>query len=154
VVPGAERNTMALARASPGSAIMIHALVFILPIALVFTALSLACAVRIGRRRDAPADPFSLPFGEMPTVDKDWRPQRSSTELGTGFSDRELRAITSRLPKDDPLRRSFYARPRGSSFLPSVGYALRTDADGGRSNIPSWLAPISNFLRGGRDASA
>jgi hypothetical protein len=103
----------------------------------VFTALGLCCAVRIGRRRDAPADPFSIPFGEMPSVDRDWRPQRSSTELGTGFSERELRNITRRLPPDHPLRRSPYARPL-SQYPSSAGVALRTvEAGSDGSFIPS-----------------
>jgi hypothetical protein len=48
----------------------------ILAILIVFTAIALACAVRlwtaptrghgIGRRRPPPADPFSRPFGDMP----------------------------------------------------------------------------------------
>jgi hypothetical protein len=37
----------------------------VLAILLVFVAISLACAVRIGRRRPPAADPFSHPFGDV-----------------------------------------------------------------------------------------
>lgn len=74
---------------------MIAALKIIIAILLAFTALGLACAVFIGRRRDAPADPFSKPFGEMP-----------------GFTGEQLRRIAP-MPRHhgDPLRRSFTTPP-------------------------------------------
>lgn len=62
----------------------------LISIALVFAALSLGCAVWIGRRRDSPADPFAQPFGEMP-----------------GFTDDELRRIAPVPRTSDPQRRSF-----------------------------------------------
>jgi len=37
----------------------------IMAIAVAFTALGILCAVRIGRSRPPPADPFSHPFGEL-----------------------------------------------------------------------------------------
>lgn len=49
----------------------------------------------------------------------------------------------------DPLRRSF-----ARDHFDSVGIALRPDADGERPIFPSWFAAISDFFRGGRDASA
>lgn len=52
---------------------MITALKFIVPILLIWIALNLACALRVGRRRrtgshQVAADPYFHPFGEMPIV--------------------------------------------------------------------------------------
>lgn len=47
---------------------MILALKIIIGILLAFTAIGLLCAVRIGRPRPPPADPFFYPFGEMPIL--------------------------------------------------------------------------------------
>lgn len=44
---------------------MIGLLKILLAILMMFTAIGLACAVRIGRRRPPPADPFSHPFGDV-----------------------------------------------------------------------------------------
>lgn len=99
----------------------------ILCIAIVFIALSLLCAMWIGRCRPVPADPFSIPFGEMP-----------------GFSAEQLRAIAPPMVTDDPLRRSFAVRnqlKRDAEWLcrlqkhsrerDSAGVALRSDNAGG-----------------------
>ncbi|KRR25943.1 hypothetical protein [Bradyrhizobium retamae] len=44
---------------------MVTLLKIVIGILLLFTAIGLACAVRIGRRRPPPADPFAHPFGEV-----------------------------------------------------------------------------------------
>jgi hypothetical protein len=122
---------------------MIVGLKIIIVIFSVFAALSLLCAVRIGRRATPPADPFALPFGEMPA-----------------FTAEQLDRIRPRDFSADPLRRSFATRTfildpdetviAGRVVKNSAGLALRrADADGG-GHVPSWLAPISRFLRGRR----
>jgi hypothetical protein len=125
---------------------MIGALEIILGILSAFAALGLMCAVWIGLRRPAQADPFSIPFGEMP-----------------GFTAEQLRRIAPPRHYDDPQRRSFATRPMPPIVdEESAGLALRPDADGGRPVFPSWLASIGNFVatplrrwqRGGRDVSA
>jgi hypothetical protein len=107
---------------------MIVALKITVGVLLAFTALGIACAVRISLRRSIPqADPFFHPFGDVPRL-----------------TDAQLRDF-----ERDPLRRSFATRPLNHS----AGLALRPDADGGRPILPSWLASIRNFWRGG-DAAA
>lgn len=107
---------------------MIAALKIAIVILLAFTALGIACAVWISLRRSIPqADPFFHPFGDVPRL-----------------TDAQMRAFDC-----DPLRRSFATRP----LIHSAGLALRPDADGGRPILPSWLASIRNFWRGG-DAAA
>lgn len=73
---------------------MTEALKIIVPIALVFTALCIGCAVWIGRRRPPAADPFSLPFGEMPF-----------------FEQEQLRRLAPGVD-EDCLYRAFAARAR------------------------------------------
>lgn len=114
---------------------MLLALKLTIIILSVFTAIGLACAVKISRRRMyAPADPYQNPFGDMP-----------------GFSAEQLRQI-ARMPTPpawDPQRRSFATRP-----LKSGGLALRPDAGGGRDAIPSSPSAARIALyRGGRDAA-
>lgn len=50
-----------------------EALKIVLPIAAIFIALVLACALRIGRQVSAssPVDPYFYPFGEMPIVPRE-----------------------------------------------------------------------------------
>jgi hypothetical protein len=119
---------------------MIIALKIVICVLLVFAALGIACAVRIGWRRDTPADPFATPFGEMP-----------------GFTAEQLRHIAPvRRYGCDPLRRSFAARPLpplpGNAFCckpirSSAGALQADDAGDGRSSFPSGPAAIGNFLR-------
>lgn len=115
----------------------------IIIVALAFTALSIGCAVLIGRRRPTPADPFSVPFGEMP-----------------GFSAEQLRRLRPKVDPEDPLRRSFAVRDRLKRQAQplllirstnSVGSALRpADAGGSRgfsSYPPGPAAVVRNFFR-------
>lgn len=75
---------------------MTSAVQIVLCIALAFTALSLGCAVWVGRRaRHTSADPFSVPFGEMPF-----------------FTTEQLARLTPRVDPADPLRRAFAVRDR------------------------------------------
>lgn len=99
-----------------------------------FTAIGLACAVRIAlwpgpTRRD----PFLHPFGDVP-----------------GFSDQQLRELAKRSAERiarDPLRRSFATRD-----LVSDGDALRTEADGvGVPHSPR-LHAVRSFFMGWRHA--
>lgn len=121
----------------------IHAIIIV---AMMFTALSLGCAVWVGRRaRHTSADPFSVPFGEMPF-----------------FTTEQLARLTPRVDPNDPLRRAFAVRDRlkreAQPLLlfrqtDSAGLALRPrNADGGRSVFPSWLAAIRNFWKALRHA--
>lgn len=142
---------------------MIVTLKIVIAILLVFAALGLLCAVRIGRRATPPADPFFHPFGEMP-----------------GFTAEQLRAIAPPIKNNDPLRRSFakHSRlaPAQASMSPGrlnregrviasnappapipasrsldlkpSGVALRPDADGGGPFAPSGLAAVRKFFRG------
>lgn len=64
-------------------------------------------------------DPMMHPFGDMPRVH-------------TGFSDRELRAVTRDPHPADPLRRSFT-----HSHFESAGVALRSAETGGAGFNPS-----------------
>lgn len=122
-----------------------------------FIALSLACAMWIGRRRDTPADPFSLPFGEMPQFTPEqlrrlglMRPAASVQDneaarpvpRPVGFSAAQLRRIAP-VVTHDPLRRSLAPR-RGNN---PGGLALRPDAGGGRSFFPSGQAAVRSFLQ-------
>jgi hypothetical protein len=123
---------------------MITALKIIIVIFSAFAALGLLCAVRIGRRATwaaPPADPYFHPFGEMPALTPE-----------------QLARLAPRDFSDNPLRRSFAARAvilepdetadvYGRAIKNSAGLALRpADADGG-GHVPSWLAPISRFLK-------
>lgn len=122
-----------------------NAIHIVICITLMFIALSIACAVWIGRRRrtgigQVAADPFSVPFGEMP-----------------GFSAEQLARIAPVVRYRDPLNRSFATRPIdpivGERIVYSAGLALRPrNADGGQSVFPSWLAAIRNFWKALRHA--
>ena len=142
---------------------MITAVLLTIVILSVFTALGMACAVAfalrpnagIGRRRDTPADPFLVAFGDMP-----------------GFSRWQLEAMAQTAMRNaarDPLRRSFAVRgllhrrpygggdctrcgaPLGSpaECVPdpfrSTGLALRPDADSGGLLFPSGPAAVRLF---------
>lgn len=99
----------------------------VLTIAFVFIALGLACAVWIGRRCPPPADPFSVPFGEMP-----------------GFSAEQLRRIAPPVCNDDPLRRSFAVKnqlKRDSEWL----WRLNRDSAGLRQPCGKRAAGVSSF---------
>jgi hypothetical protein len=99
----------------------------VLTIAFVFIALCLACALWIGRRRPPPADPFSVPFGEMP-----------------GFSAEQLRRIAPEVRNDDPLRRSFAVKnqlKRDSEPL----WRLTRDSAGPSQPCGKRAAGVSSF---------
>jgi hypothetical protein len=101
----------------------------------VFTAIGLACAVRIALKpQPRQCDPFFHPFGDVP-----------------GFSDQQLREIARRSAERiarDPLRRSFATRD-----LVSAGAALRTEADGvGASSQSPRAHAVRNFFLGWRHA--
>jgi len=108
---------------------MIIALKIIIVILSLFSALCLCCALWVGLRRDTTqADPFFEPFGDMP-----------------GFSREELEMIATRLPPDQidhPLLDGPLSR------FPSAG-ALRRDAGGGRSDVPSGASAVRNALSPG-----
>lgn len=117
---------------------MITGLKIVIGILLVFTAIGLACAVRLSLRRGP--DPFARPFGDVP-----------------GFSAEQLRAISGTPHPRDPLRRSFT-----HDHFNSAGLALRPDAGGegflssprpvaARNSSPAELRDISmpsRFARG------
>lgn len=90
----------------------------ILIIAIAFAALSLACAVWIGRRRPPSADPFSAPFGEMPF-----------------FTAEQLNRLTPRWDPADPLRRSFAVRDRLKREAQPL-FLIRQANSGGVANLP------------------
>jgi hypothetical protein len=126
----------------------------------VFTAIGLACAVKIALRPSpARRDPFFHPFGDVP-----------------GLSDQQLREVTRRSAERiarDPLRRSFAVSPRfpihDTSERPRVGddgggrrwldlslnsgrLPSRPDADGvGVPHSPRAHA-VRNFFQGWRHA--
>jgi len=134
----------------------------ILCIALVFTALSLACAVRLALRRQpkigwrAPRQSghFGGPSSQVkransapadPDYSEDvYEPCGFAPASRTGFTAEQLRRIAPPVVTRDPLRRSF--APRSISISES-GPALRPDAGGGRHFFPSGLAAARNFLR-------
>ncbi len=99
-----------------------------------FLAIGIACAVRIARRRPA-ADPYVRPIGDVPEV---------SLEQIIAISRRHRMTPE----EQDQQRRSFvYANCKLANPLvtramvdraaESAGLALRPDAAGGRSSIPS-----------------
>jgi len=104
----------------------------------VFTAIGLACAVRIALRPPAPVrrDPYLQPIGDVP-----------------GFSAEQLREIerqaNERIARD-PLRRSFATRDLN---LNSAGLALRTEADGvGHPQHSPRAHAVRSFFKGLRHA--
>jgi hypothetical protein len=161
------------------------AVIFAIGILSGFTAIGLACAVRISLRRPPAADPFFHPFGDMPGFTAE---QLARVNLPVG----ELLDDDSPVCTGDPLRRSFAPRvlsPRAVEELRrsladrwphsrrlysghcircgasttaefaadcisdpwnSTGLALRPDAGGGFSSIPSGLAAVRNFFRSRR----
>jgi hypothetical protein len=114
---------------------MIVALKLVIATLGLFTAIGLACAVRHALRRPRLADPFAIPFGEMP-----------------GFTDAQLHAIEQRPHPRDPLRRSFSHAYFDDLSVSPGGPSARGNADGGLSSIPSGLAAVRNFLSGLRHA--
>jgi len=103
----------------------------LLVIASVFAALSLCCAVTIGRRAppqsghfggpspgakrasSAPADPYSEPFGDAPEP-------CGFARSSTGFTTEQLCQVAPPVVTADPLRRSF-AKPSGPALRPDAG---------------------------------
>lgn len=105
-------------------------------IALIFIALSLGCAVAfakrganagIGRWRDAPADPFASPFGDMP-----------------GFTAEQLRLVARGAERNiarDPLRRSFPTIPEPvGNCPPTAGGRRRSIGSLGAGAVRSFLS--------------
>jgi hypothetical protein len=126
------------------------ALFIILTIFAVFTAISLACAVRISRPCPPAADPFLHPFGDMP-----------------GFSDAQLHAMCRQTEASiarDPLRRSFATGHRYRlNYLTSNMPRIDDDGAGRRwldlSPNPAGLPPkvgagSDGFLSGSNPATA
>jgi hypothetical protein len=109
-----------------------------------FTAISLACAVRISRRRPPAADPFFHPFGDM-----------------AGLTPEQLARIAAQIAATDEMSRRHLAQSaerqrageagrgrRRREPVQSNSGALppRRDADGGFSSIPSGFAAVRKFF--------
>jgi hypothetical protein len=112
-------------------------------IASVFAALSLFCAVTVGRRAPRQSGHFGGPSSQArrassAPADASYDPLRRSF-AGNRMATRDL----ARLPGQG-LRLDICEPPK------SAGLALRTDAGSDGSNVPSGPIAVRNLLRGPR----